>query len=112
MTECRYNMTTLDLECIGHASEDGDDGKICAALTALMLTLAFDIDEAEANGMIKNKEIEIRSGYYHIRVEPEEEAREQMIFLLGAFANGIYMLSETPKLKEHIKLIVEQDIEG
>lgn len=103
MTKCTFDMKNLDLICEGHASE-GEDKSICAALTSLMLTLAFDIDEAA--DMCEEKEIKIESGYYHIRVKPKEGSREMLEFLFTAFVNGIYMLSEDPKLKEHITLEV------
>lgn len=104
MTECTFNMKTLDLRCVGHASDNDDDKGVCAALTSLMLTLAFDIEEA--SDMCEEKEIKIASGNYHIRVKPFEETREQIEFLFTAFVNGIYMLSEDPKLKQHITLTV------
>lgn len=107
MTKCTFDMDNLELICIGHASGEGEDKGICAALTSLVLTLAFDIDEAA--DMCDEKEIKIESGYYYIRVKPIDSAREQLEFLFSAFVNGIYMLSEDPKLKEHITLEVKKD---
>ena len=103
MTECTFDIANLDLECVGHASE-GEDKSICAALTSLVLTLAFNVDQAAE--LLEEKEVKIESGYYHIRVTPKEDAREQVEYLFDAFVNGIYMLSEDPKLKEHITLNV------
>lgn len=104
MTKCTFDMNALELICKGHASEEGEDKSICAALTSLMLTLAFDIDEAA--DMCEEKEIKIESGYYCIRVKPKEDAREMIEFLFTAFVNGIYMLSEDPELSKHITLEV------
>lgn len=103
MTKCKFDMDNLDLECVGHASE-GEDKSICAALTSLALTLAFNIDQAAE--LLEEKEVKIESGYYHIRVKPKENAREQIEFLFTAFINGIYMLSEDPELSKHITLEV------
>lgn len=104
MTECTFDMTNLTLKCVGHATESGEDSSICTALTTLVLTLAYDIDEAA--DMCEEKEIEIKPGYYYIRVKPKEEAREQIEFLFTAFINGIYMLSEDTKISKHITLTV------
>ena len=103
MTECIFNMTNLDLECVGHASE-GEDKSICAALTSLALTLAFNIDQAAE--LLEEKEVKIESGYYHIRVKPKEDARDQIEYLFTTIVNGIYMLSEDPELSKHITLEV------
>ena len=103
MTKCKFDMTNLDLECVGHASE-GEDKSICAALTSLVLTLSFNIDQAAE--LLEEKEVKIESGYYHIRVKPKEDASDQIEFLFSAFINGIYMLSEDPELKKHITLEV------
>ena len=103
MTKCKFDMANLDLECVGHASE-GEDKSICAALTSLVLTLSFNIDQAAE--LLLEKEVKIESGYYHIRVKPKEDARDQIEFLFSVFVNGIYMLSEDPTLKEHITLEV------
>lgn len=103
-THCKFDMDNLDLECVGHAAEEDNDKGICVALTTLVLTLAYDVEESAS--MCEEKDIKIEPGYYHIRVKPIEGAREQMEFLFGAFVNGIYMLSEDPKIKEHITLEV------
>lgn len=103
MTKCKFDMTNFDLECVGHASEGGDKS-ICAALTSLVLTLAFNVDLAAE--LLEEKEVKIESGYYHIRVKPKEDARDQIESIFSVLVNGIYMLSEDPKLKEHITLEV------
>lgn len=103
MTKCKFDMTNLDLECVGHASE-GEDKSICAALTSLALTLAFNIDQAAE--LLEEKEVKIESGYYHIRVKPKEDARDQIEYLFTTIVNGIYMLSEDPELSKHITLEV------
>lgn len=104
MTECTFDLNKYELTCKGHASGEGDDKSICTALTTLVLTLAFDIDEIA--DLCSEKEIKIEPGYYHIKVTPAEGAEEQIAFLFTAFVNGIYMLSEDEKLKEHITLTV------
>ena len=104
MTECIFDMSKFELVCKGHASEEGEDKSICAALTTLVLTLAFDIDEIA--DLCAEKEIKIESGYYYIKVTPVEGAEDQLAFLFSAFVNGIYMISEDEKLKEHITLEV------
>lgn len=111
MTECtyKYNNKSHDLVCQGHASEEGEDKSVCAAVTVLLHTLAFDIEES--NDMCAEKEIKVEDGYYHIKVKPIEGAEEQMEFLFGAFVNGLYMLSEDPKLKKRITLNVSYDEE-
>ena len=103
MTKCTFDMTNFDLECVGHASE-GEDKSICAALTSLVLTLAFNVDQAAE--LLEEKEVKIESGYYHIRVKPKEDARDQIEYLFTAIVNGIYMLSEDPELSKHITLEV------
>lgn len=109
MTECiyKYNSKSFDLVCQGHASEEGEDKSACAAITVLVLTLAFNVEEwAE---LCAEKEIKVEPGYYHIKVKPVDGAEEHMENLFGAFLNGLYMLSEDPKLKERIKLKVIWD---
>lgn len=104
MTECTFDMNKLDLRCVGHASDNEDDKGVCAALTSLALTLAFNIEVGA--DMCEEKEIQITSGDYHIRVKPFEETRELVESIFTVIVNGIYMLSEDPKLKQHIKLKV------
>lgn len=114
MTECTYlyNSKRHELVCDGHAVTEGEDKSVCAAITILMHTLAFDIEESTE--MCAEKQIEVKDGFYRIIVTPIDGAEEQMGFLFGAFVNGLYMLSEDPKLKEHITLKVipiEEDSE-
>jgi uncharacterized protein YsxB (DUF464 family) len=104
MTECIFDMSKFELVCKGHASEEGEDKSICAALTSLALTLAFNIDQAAE--LLEEKEVKIESGYYHIRVKPKEDARDQIEYLFTTIVNGIYMLSEDPELSKHITLEV------
>lgn len=111
MTECiyKYNSKSYDLVCQGHASEEGEDKSVCAAITVLVHTLAFNVEESAE--MCAEKEIKVEPGYYRIKVKPVDGAEEQMEFLFGAFLNGLYMLSEDPKLKERITLKVIWDEE-
>lgn len=104
MTDCTYkiNRKYHEIICDGHAVDvnEGDDRSVCASITVLLHTLAFDIEESSA--MCDVKEIDVAPGYYHIKVVPIEGAEEQMEFLFGAIVNGIFMLSEDPKMKKHI----------
>lgn len=103
MTECTFEISKngeFNLECIGHAAEEGDDPRICVAVTTLLHTLAFNLEESASQ--CEEKKIECKDGYYHITVKPKQGIEEQMEFLFGAFMNGLYMLSEVPELKSHI----------
>ncbi len=104
MTKCKFDYNNLELICEGHASERDEDNSICTALTTLVLTLAYDVDQLA--DLCEEKTVDIKPGYYHIKVTPTAEGKEQLEFLFTAFVNGIYMLSEDEKISQHIKLEV------
>lgn len=90
MIEIRYHQKANSIECVGHAGleEKGKD-IICAAVTALCLTLGKFVDRVAKGG-----EMMFEDGHIIVKCVPQSRHRAITRLVYGIFADGLYSIAK------------------
>ena len=86
----RYNRLTIE----GHANS-GDHGHdlVCAGVSVLAYTLAANVGNMEANGLIRDPIVKLESGCAEISCEPKRKSGAFVSRIFEAVCVGFEMLN-------------------
>ena len=89
----RKSETCVTLE--GHAGSDiyGKD-LVCAAVSALALTLDANIDRMRRQGMLESSVVHLAPGSARLRCTPRKERRKEVAAVFDGICAGFAMLGE------------------
>ncbi len=96
MIDISYCPSLCSVRILGHAGSapKGED-LVCAAVTALAQTLAANVQELAAHGVLADKQVYLMPGLAEIRCTPRQEFRSVAVLVFDVVCTGLEKLAQT-----------------
>ena len=95
MIEISYCPSLCSVTIAGHAgSAPRGDDLVCAAVTALAQTLAANVGELAAHGVLTDKRVYLTPGAAEIRCTPRQEFRSVAVLVFDVVCTGLEKLAQ------------------
>ena len=93
MVHIQYNRDTHSLRLHGHAgAEESGKNLVCAAVSALTLTLAYNVAQLVSQGNVSRPEIRLESGSSAIRCYSRGRSKPVVTLMFDTVCTGFALL--------------------